>query len=144
MIYESYKELETFELGYELGLKAQPGDIFCLDGDLGTGKTVFTKGFAKGLGIKEPVSSPTFTIVQEYHEGRIPFYHFDVYRISDISEMDEIGYEDYFYGEGVCFVEWAELIEELLPSKRMHIHIEKDLDKGVDYRRIVIDQEGSN
>ena len=144
MIYESYKELDTFELGYQLGVKAQPGDIFCLDGDLGTGKTVFTKGFAKGLEIKEPVSSPTFTIVQEYHEGRIPFYHFDVYRISDISEMDEIGYEDYFYGEGVCFVEWAELIEELLPNKRTNIRIEKDLEKGVDYRRVVIDQEGSN
>lgn len=144
MIYESYKELDTFELGYQLGVKAQPGDIFCLDGDLGTGKTVFTKGFAKGLEIKEPVSSPTFTIVQEYHEGRLPFYHFDVYRISDISEMDEIGYEDYFYGEGVCFVEWAELIEELLPNKRTNIRIEKDLEKGVDYRRVVIDQEGSN
>lgn len=143
MIYETNKEQETFELGYRLGKEAKPGDMFCLDGDLGTGKTVFTKGFAKGLGINEPVSSPTFTIVQEYHEGRLPFFHFDVYRISDISEMDEIGYEDYFYGDGVCFVEWAELIKELLPSKKTYIHIEKDLEKGVDYRKIVIDQEGS-
>ena len=113
MNFESYNETETFELGFRLGVEAKPGEIYCLDGDLGVGKTVFTKGFAKGLGINEPVSSPTFTIVQEYHEGRIPFYHFDVYRISDLSEMDEIGYEDYFYGNGVCFIEWAELIEEL-------------------------------
>lgn len=144
MNFESYKESETFELGYRLGVEAKPGEIFCLDGDLGTGKTVFTKGFAKGLGINEPVSSPTFTIVQEYQDGRLPFYHFDVYRISDISEMDEIGYEDYFYGEGICFIEWAELIEDLLPKKRTYIRIEKDLAKGFDYRNIVIGEEGRN
>lgn len=139
MNYESYSEKETFELGYRLGVEAKVGEVYCLSGDLGTGKTVFTKGFAKGLGIEEPVSSPTFTIVQEYKEGRLPFYHFDVYRISDISEMDEIGYEDYFYGDGVCFVEWAELIKELLPEHIKNIRIEKDLDQGFDYRKIVID-----
>lgn len=138
MKYDSYCEEDTFRLGYQLGLVAKAGEIYCLDGDLGTGKTVFTKGFAKGLGIKEAVSSPTFTIVQEYHDGRLPFFHFDVYRIADIEEMDEIGYEDYFYGNGVCFVEWAELIKELLPNNIIKITIEKELDRGFDYRRIVI------
>ena len=139
MKYESYCEEDTFQLGYQLGLKAKAGEIYCLNGDLGTGKTVFTKGFAKGLGIDEPVSSPTFTIVQEYREGRIPFFHFDVYRIADIEEMEEIGYQDYFYGEGVCFVEWAELITELLPKNIIKISIEKELDRGFDYRKIVIE-----
>jgi len=107
-------------------------------GDLGVGKTVFTQGIADGLGITEPVSSPTFTIVQVYEEGRMPFYHFDVYRIGDIEEMDEIGYEDYFYGEGLCMIEWANLIEEILPDKRYDVTIEKDLEKGFDYRKITI------
>ena len=115
--------------------------VVCLDGDLGVGKTVFTQGFARGLGIEEPVSSPTFTIVQEYEEGRLPFYHFDVYRIGDPEEMEEIGYEDYFYGNGVCFIEWAGLIRELLPEKRTEIIIEKDPEKGFDYRRIRIREQ---
>ena len=115
MIAETFSEIETRELGEKLGRLAAPGSIYTLTGDLGTGKTVFTQGFARGLGITEHVNSPTFTIVQEYDGGRLPFYHFDVYRIGDIEEMDEIGYEDYFYGEGVCLIEWAELIEELLP-----------------------------
>lgn len=138
MIIESLKAEDTFEAGVQLGKNAKPGEIYCLLGDLGVGKTVFTQGFAKGLEIEEPVSSPTFTIVQTYEEGRIPFYHFDVYRIADVEEMDEIGYEDYFYGEGVCFVEWANLIEEILPENRKVITIEKDLDKGFDYRKITI------
>ena len=135
---ESFSPEDTFKFGEELGKNAKKGEIFCLDGDLGVGKTVFTQGFSKGLNIEEPINSPTFTIVQEYTEGRLPFYHFDVYRIGDISEMDEIGYEDYFFGEGVCFVEWATLIEEILPENVTWIKIEKDLEKGFDYRKITI------
>ena len=137
-IIETNSEKETRQLGEALAKEAKPGEIYTLIGDLGVGKTIFTQGFAKGLGIEEPVSSPTFTIVQIYDEGRIPFYHFDVYRIGDIEEMDEIGYEDYFYGEGVCLIEWANLIEEILPEKRRDIQIEKDLEKGFDYRKITI------
>lgn len=136
---DSFSEKETFQIAKELAEKAQPGEVYCLSGDLGVGKTVFTKGFAAGLGITEPVSSPTFTIVQIYEEGRMPLYHFDVYRIEDIEEMEEIGYEDCFFGEGVCLVEWAELIKEILPENRKRIRIEKDLEKGFDYRRITIE-----
>lgn len=135
-VYESAAPSETFELGRKLGSSALPGTIICLNGDLGTGKTVFTQGFADGLGITEPVNSPTFTIVQVYEEGRLPLYHFDVYRIGDPEEMEEIGYEDYFYGEGVCLVEWSELIGELIPEEAMSILIEKDLSRGFDFRRI--------
>ena len=129
---------ETFEAGRQLALLAKPGDVYTLNGDLGVGKTVFTQGVAAGLGIKEHVNSPTFTIVQVYEEGRLPFYHFDVYRIGDIEEMDEIGYEDYFYGNGLCIIEWAELIEELIPDDAKSITIKKDLEKGFDYRKITI------
>lgn len=138
MIYETYSAEETAALGEKLGREAKPGDVCTLMGDLGVGKTVLTQGIAKGLGITEPISSPTFTIVQVYEEGRLPFYHFDVYRIGDIEEMDEIGYEDYFYGNGLCMIEWANLIEEILPEKRHDISIEKDLEKGFDYRKITI------
>ena len=138
MKIETFSEKETFELGKKLGMEAKPGQVYALLGDLGVGKTILTKGFAEGIGITEPVSSPTFTIVQVYEEGRMPFYHFDVYRIGDIEEMDEIGYEDCFYGEGVCLVEWANLIEEILPEHYTEIKIEKDLEKGFDYRRITI------
>ncbi len=135
---ESYSAEETAELGKRLGREAQPGDVYTLVGDLGVGKTVLTQGIALGLDITEAICSPTFTIVQVYEEGRMPFYHFDVYRIGDIEEMDEIGYEDYFYGEGLTMIEWANLIEEILPAKRKEITIEKDLEKGFDYRRITI------
>jgi len=138
-ILDSLSEKETFEIAKKLAEQARAGEVYCLSGDLGVGKTVFTKGFAAGLGIKEPVSSPTFTIVQIYEEGRMPLYHFDVYRIEDIEEMEEIGYEDCFYGEGVCLVEWADLIKEILPENRKKILIEKDLEKGFDYRRITIE-----
>ena len=141
MVIETKSAKETYQLGVELGKKAQRGQVFTMVGDLGVGKTVFTQGLAEGLGITEPISSPTFTIVQEYDEGRLPFYHFDVYRIGDISEMDEIGFEDYVYGEGVSLIEWANLIEEILPEKRVDIVIEKDLTQGFDYRKITI--EGS-
>ena len=140
MIYESLKWEDTFMLGKKLGMEAVAGQLYCLNGDLGVGKTVFTQGFAEGLGITEPVSSPTFTILQEYEEGRIPFYHFDVYRIADPEEMYELGYEDYFFGEGVCLVEWAVLIQDLLPKQRTVITIEKNLDKGFDYRKITVEK----
>ena len=139
-VYESFSEDITFEIGKKLGEKADKGDIICLEGDLGVGKTVFTKGFAAGLNIEENIDSPTFTIVQEYTEGRLPLYHFDVYRIGDISEMDEIGYEDYFFGEGVCLIEWASKIEELIPESAIHITIEKDLLRGFEYRRVVVEE----
>lgn len=138
MLIETNSAKETFALGKKLGELAQPGQIYTLVGDLGVGKTVFTQGLANGLGITEPISSPTFTIIQEYEEGRLPFYHFDVYRIGDIEEMEEIGYDDYFFGQGVCMIEWANLIEELLPENIIQVVIEKDLDKGFDYRRITI------
>ena len=138
MIATSFGPEDTYALGKRLGEAAKAGDVFCLNGDLGVGKTVFTQGFACGLGITEPVNSPTFTIVQEYDGGRLPFYHFDVYRIGDLEEMDEIGYEDYVYGQGVSLIEWANLIEEILPEHYTEIRIEKDLDKGFDYRRIEI------
>lgn len=138
MKIETFSEKETFELGKKLGTEAKLGQVYALLGDLGVGKTILTKGFAEGIGITEPVSSPTFTIVQVYEEGRMPFYHFDVYRIGDIEEMDEIGYEDCFYGEGVCLVEWANLIEEIMPENTIWITIEKDLEKGFDYRRIEV------
>ena len=139
MEYRSNSPQETFALGKRLGEQAKPGEVYCLDGDLGVGKTIFTQGFAAGLGIDEPVNSPTFTIVQQYDSGRIPLYHFDVYRIGDISEMDEIGYEDCFYGEGVCLIEWSQLILEILPDKVVHICIEKDLEQGFDYRKITVE-----
>lgn len=140
MIIETRSAKETYQLGYEIGQKAKAGDVFTLIGDLGVGKTVFTQGMADGLEIPEPISSPTFTIVQVYDEGRLPFYHFDVYRIGDISEMDEIGFEDYIYGSGVSLIEWANLIEELLPEKRTEIQIEKNLEEGFDYRKITIEE----
>ena len=140
-IVETNSAQETYLLGQELGRKAVSGQVFTLAGDLGVGKTVFSQGLARGLGIEEPISSPTFTIVQVYEEGRLPFYHFDVYRIGSVDEMDEIGFEDYVYGEGVSLIEWADLIEEILPGERTRIQIEKDLDRGFDYRKITIQEE---
>ena len=139
MIIETKNARETYEVGEKIGRQARSGQVYTLVGDLGVGKTVFTQGVANGLGITEPVSSPTFTIIQEYEEGRLPFYHFDVYRIGCIEEMDEIGYEDYFYGKGICLIEWANLIEEIIPEDAISITIEKDLEKGFDYRRIRIE-----
>ena len=135
---ETNRPEETYELGRKLGREAQPGEIYCLNGDLGTGKTVFAQGFAQGLGIAGPVNSPTFTILQVYEEGRLPLYHFDVYRIADPEEMEEIGYRDYFFGAGVCLIEWAEQIEELIPSEAISVTIRKELEKGFDYREIVL------
>ena len=161
MIVQRFCAEDTYEIGKKIGQEAQPGQVICLYGDLGVGKTVFTKGLADGLGITEPIQSPTFTIVREYEEGRLPLYHFDVYRIGDIEEMeesgyddyffgkgiclieemDEIGYEDYVYGEGVCLIEWANLIEEILPDHYQKITIRKDLEKGFDYREIEMEEQ---
>ena len=142
MIIETNSPQETKELGKKMAERAKPGDVFTLVGDLGVGKTVFTQGIAEGLGIDEPVNSPTFTIVQEYESGRMPFYHFDVYRIGDVEEMEEVGFEDYVMGDGVSLIEWAELISEILPEKRTAVRIEKDLEQGFDYRRITIEELG--
>ena len=140
MVIETNSPEETFRVGKELGERAYAGQVFTLTGDLGVGKTVFTQGLAKGLGIDEAVNSPTFTIVQEYDGGRLPFYHFDVYRIGDIEEMEEVGFDDYVMGEGVSLIEWADLIREILPDKRTEILIEKNLERGFDYRRITVTQ----
>ena len=142
MVIETHDPEETFEVGRKIGMNAKPGQIYTLTGDLGVGKTVFTQGVAAGLGITEPVNSPTFTIIQEYEDGRLPFYHFDVYRIGDLEEMEEIGYDDYFFGQGICLIEWEELIEEILPEKRIEVTIEKDLEKGFEYRKITIEERG--
>ena len=139
LVVETFSPEETLELGRRLGQQAKPGEVYTLIGDLGVGKTVLTQGIAEGLEIEEPICSPTFTIVQVYEEGRMPFYHFDVYRIGDIEEMEEIGYDDYFFGEGVCLIEWAQLIEEILPQSVISIKIEKNPEKGFDYRKITIE-----
>lgn len=139
MDYNSWKPEDTFEIARQLGEKAKAGDVFCLIGDLGVGKTLFSQGFATGLGIQESVNSPTFTIVQEYDEGRLPFYHFDVYRIEESEEMEEVGFMDMIYGEGVCLIEWANLIEDILPEHYTRVTICKDLEKGFDYRMIHVD-----
>lgn len=138
MVYESNSADETFEIAKELGKQARPGEIYCLSGDLGVGKTVFSQGFAKGLGVREHVNSPTFTVLQSYDSGRMPLYHFDVYRLGDVAEMEEIGYDDYFFGEGVCLIEWAERIREILPLDRKTVKIEKALSKSYDYRKITV------
>jgi tRNA threonylcarbamoyladenosine biosynthesis protein TsaE len=139
MIIETFSPEETLALGEKLGREAAAADVYALIGDLGVGKTVLTQGIARGLGICEPICSPTFTIVQEYHSGRLPFYHFDVYRIGDVEEMDEIGFDDYIYGDGLSMIEWADRIREIMPEHYRRITIEKDLEKGFDYRRITIE-----
>ena len=133
-------EDDTKMFGLKLAEELKAGDVLALIGDLGTGKTALTGYIAQGLGISQRVNSPTFTIVKEYHDGRLPLYHFDVYRIGDVEEMYEIGFEDYFYGEGICLIEWANLIEEILPEHYCRITIEKDLEKGFDYRKITVEE----
>ncbi len=138
MIFESNSPEETFKIARQLGQQAKPGEIYCLSGDLGVGKTVFSQGFGCGLGITEDINSPTFTILQTYESGKIPLYHFDVYRLGDAAEMEEIGYDDYLFGEGVCLIEWAERIREILPADRKNVRIEKALNKSYDYRKIIV------
>lgn len=139
MVTETSGREETLKLGEMIGQKVIPGNVITIDGDLGVGKTVLAQGIAKGLGITDHVVSPTFTIIQEYTDGRIPLYHFDVYRIEDPDEMYEVGYEEYFYGDGVCVIEWAELIKELLPKECIMIKITKNPEKGFDVRTITIE-----
>ena len=139
MIYETNSAEETFKLAETIAKSTKKGTVVCLSGDLGVGKTVFAQGFAKGLGIEEHVNSPTFTIVQIYEDGDMPLYHFDVYRIGDCEEMFEIGYEDYFFGDGVCLVEWSDNISELIPDNSVRVTIEKDYTKGNDYRKIMVE-----
>ena len=141
MVFESTSSQMTFEFAKKIGQHLKRGDVLCLDGDLGVGKTVFTKGVAAGLGIKDDVSSPTFTLIQEYYGGRLPLYHFDVYRIDGLWDMDDLGYEEYFYGEGVCLVEWGSMIKELFPENTIYVRIEKDLEKGFDYRKITVSKD---
>ena len=141
MVFESTSSQMTFDFAKKIGEKLKSGDVLCLDGDLGVGKTVFTKGVAAGLGIKDDVSSPTFTLIQEYYGGRLPLYHFDVYRIDELWDMDDLGYEEYFYGEGVCLVEWGSMIKELFPENTIYVRIEKDLEKGFDYRKITVSKD---
>ena len=136
---ESFSAEDTFAIGKELAAQAKPGEVYCLYGDLGCGKTVFSQGFGAGLGVTEPISSPTFTILKEYDEGRMPFYHFDVYRIGSDDEMDEIGYYEAIDGDGVCLIEWSQLIPEILPDEVIRIRIEKDLEQGIDYRKITVE-----
>ena len=138
MIFESNSPEETFKIARQLGKQAKPGEIYCLSGELGVGKTVFSQGFASGLGIAEDINSPTFTILQTYESGKMPLYHFDVYRLGDAGEMEEIGYDEYFFGEGVCLIEWAELILEILPADRKNVRIEKALNRSYDYRKITV------
>lgn len=140
MVFETNSEKETYELGLKIGRECEPGQIYTLIGDLGVGKTVFVKGFAEGLGITEYINSPTFTIVQVYDEGKLPLYHFDVYRIEDEDEMYEVGFDEYLYGDGVCLIEWADLVKGLIPKKHTRIEIKKDLDKGFDYRSISLEE----
>ena len=139
MIYESCKPEDTFQIAYQMGETVQSGQVICLNGDLGVGKTLFSQGFAKGLGIEDSVNSPTFTIVQQYDDGRLPLYHFDVYRIEDSEEMEEVGFTDMIYGDGVCLIEWASLISDILPEHYIKVTIEKNLEKGFDYRKIIVD-----
>lgn len=133
---------ETTKLGKELGKILNPSDIICLTGDLGTGKTHITKGISEGLGITDNITSPTFTIVNEYNSGRLKLYHFDVYRVSDPDEIYAIGFDDYIFGDGVSIIEWANYIEEILPKEYLHIYITKDLSKGENYRKITITPYG--
>ena len=140
--FESGTPEETYEFGMKLGREARPGQVYTLNGDLGAGKTVFAKGFAKGLGIDDNVSSPTFTILQVYESGRYPLYHFDVYRIADSSEMDEIGFDEYVYSEGISLIEWAQYIEDILPDKYIRVDIQRDLEKGFDHRHIKVESVG--
>ncbi len=135
---ESASPDETESIAIELAKEAKAGSIYTLSGDLGAGKTVFARGFARGLGIMSPVTSPTFTLVNEYRKGRLPLYHFDVYRLGEAEELYDTGFEDYLENGGVVLIEWAERIEELLPRPYFYISIEKDLSRGEDFRLITL------
>ena len=140
MKYISNSYDETLTIASEFAKTLREGDVLCMYGDLGAGKTAFVQGLAKGLGIDEHITSPTFTIVNEY-EGTLPLYHFDVYHIADSDEMYEVGFDEYVYGEGVSVIEWCELIEDILPEKRYNITITKNYEKGDNYREIEIEDK---
>lgn len=142
MIFKINSVEDTTQLGINLGKLLKSGDIVCLTGDLGTGKTHITKGIAKGLGIEDNITSPTFTIVNEYETGRLKLNHFDVYRVSDPDEIYALGFDDYIFSDAVSVIEWANYIEEILPQDFLHILIEKDLSQGEDYRKITITPYG--
>ncbi len=138
-IYESLSEENTFKIAFNLAKSLNKGSIICLDGELGVGKTIFAKGIAAGLGIIEDITSPTFTLVQSYETEENILHHFDVYRISDESEMEDIGYEEYFFSDAICLIEWSKLIEALIPDDAIHVIIKKNIEKGFDYRNIIIE-----
>ena len=139
-IIETNSAQETCELGKRIAAQMKPGSVYTLEGDLGTGKTVFAKGAAEGLGIEEDICSPTFTIMQVYEDGRLPLYRFDLYRIGDPEELDEFGFDDYLFGNGVCLIEWPQSANDRLPASTVRIRLEKNADKGFDYRRITISE----
>ncbi len=140
IIYTNSVE-ETMALGFRLGKVCPLGTVFALTGDLGTGKTHFTKGFAQGLGIKSTITSPTFTLIHEYQEGRLPFYHFDVYRVNNLNEVLDLGFEEYIYGQGITLIEWADLIEPLLPDDFIQVKIEK-VQGSITQRKITLKSFG--
>jgi len=140
-IFESYSQSDTEEFGREMGQAAMCGEVYALIGDLAAGKTAFARGFARGLGIDADITSPTFGIVNEY-AGRLPMYHFDVYRIEHIQEMEDTGYEEYFWGNGVSLVEWADIIEELLPRDAVFVRFDRSLERGDNYRKINVGRGG--
>lgn len=129
---------QTEKLGIQLGKMAKAGDIICLIGDLGTGKTHLTKGIAKGLGINDYITSPTFNIVNEYSGSGLKLYHFDVYRVNDPEEIAAIGFDEYIFGDGLTVIEWANYIEELIPENNITITLEKLPALGVDFRKVTI------
>ena len=137
MVIESFNTNDTENIGKSIALNSKKGDIYCLEGDLGVGKTIFVKGFAKGLNIKENITSPTFNIVNEYY-GNFKMYHFDMYRISSLDEIYDVGYEEYFFSEGICLIEWASVVLEIIPKNAKWINIQKDIEKDINYRKITI------
>lgn len=139
--YNTESAEETSNIGEQLGGLLSKGNIICLSGDLGAGKTAFTKGIAKGMGVKDYVTSPTYTIINEY-EGRLPLYHFDVYRLNDVSEMYELGYEEYFFGDGVVVLEWADIVRDIIPGERLWITILNT--KGDNSREIIMEPTGED
>jgi len=137
--YKSFSTEDTLKVAAELAASAKPGDVICLSGPLGAGKTVFAQGFARGIGYTGRVTSPTFTIVQVYEGGRLPLYHFDLYRLDGgAEELEGIGYEEYFYSGGVCLVEWPEKAADAIPATALHVEMSTNFDLDAQYRDIVV------
>jgi len=147
MKFKSFSADETAKIAFDFAQKAKAGDIICLSGNLGTGKTVFAKGFAKGIGFEGRVISPTFTIMNEYEGGRLPIYHFDLYRLEDgENDLESIGYEEYFFSNGISLVEWPERVKNIFPKKYFLVKINSDnhAERACDddYREICIENIG--